>query len=64
MAESKTKKVTFALDGELVPWISYAGGLKDMTLTAYINDALRRDRDNASENVRDGYAAFLKAREG
>ncbi len=65
MAERKaTKKITFALDAELVPWISYAGGLRDMTLTAYINDALERDRDNASQNVKDGYAAFLKAREG
>ena len=59
-----TKKMTIAVKKELVPWISYAAGLRDMTVTAYINDALARDRDNASEDVRAGYEAFLKARGG
>ena len=59
-----TKKITLAIRGELVPWISYAAGLRDMTVTAYINDALARDRDNAKESVKAGYEAFLRAREG
>ena len=59
-----TKKMTLAIRGELVPWISYAAGLRDMTVTAYINDALARDRDNAKESVKAGYEAFLRAREG
>lgn len=59
---AETKKMTLAIKPDLVPWISYAAGLKDMTVTAYINDALARDRDGANQDVREGYEAFLKAR--
>ena len=62
MAEA-TKKMTIAIKAELVPWISYAAGLRDMTVTAYINDALARDRDSANADVKAGYDAFLKARQ-
>lgn len=58
-----TKKMTIAVKADLVPWLSYAAGLRDMTVTAYINDALARDRDGANTDVRAGYDAFLRARE-
>lgn len=57
------KKMNIAVDADLVPWMAYASGLKDISLTAYINDAMRRDRDAATGDVKSGYDAFLKARE-
>ena len=65
MADSRKKKIiNVALDADLVPWVSYASGLKDTSATAYINDAIRRDRDSASDAMAEGYKAFIKAREG
>ena len=57
------KKMNIAVDADLVPWMAYASGLKDISLTAYINDAMRRDRDAATGDVRGGYDAFVRARE-
>lgn len=57
------KKMNIAVDADLVPWMAYASGLRDISLTAYINDAMRRDRDAATGDVREGYGAFLRARE-
>ena len=62
MAGEKPKKINLALDGELVPWVSYAAGLRDMSVTAYINDAIRRDRDRAGEKVKRSFCDFLEAR--
>ena len=58
-----TKRLTLALKSDLVPWVSYAAGLRDLSVTAYINAVLQEARDNASTNVKEGYEAFLKARE-
>ena len=61
---ANTKKVTLNLEQDILPWVSFAAGLKDMSQTAYINDALKRDRDSASESVKKAFDLFLKAREG
>ena len=71
MAEKKDakppKRMNFALKAEYVAWASYAAGLNDASVTEYINDAIRRDMEGeqgigADKAVKDGYAAFLKAR--
>ncbi len=64
MAESKPKKINLNLDADLIAWVSFAAGLKDLSQTAYINDAIRRDRDNANEATAKAFQAFLEAREG
>lgn len=58
------KKITMNLDADLVAWVSFAAGLKDMSQTAYINDAIRRDMEGADKAKAEAYKAFLKAREG
>lgn len=64
MPESKPKKINLNLDADLIAWVSFAAGLKDLSQTAYINDAIRRDRDNANEPTQAAFKAFLAAREG
>lgn len=64
MADDKPKKINLNLDADLVAWVSFAAGLRDTSQTAYINDAIRRDRDNANEDTAKAFQAFLKAREG
>lgn len=64
MADDKAKKINLNLDADLVAWVSFASGLRDTSQTAYINDAIRRDRDNANEDTAKAFQAFLKAREG
>lgn len=64
MADEKPKKINLNLDADLVAWVSFAAGLRDTSQTAYINDAIRRDRDNANEDTAKAFQAFLKAREG
>lgn len=63
MADEKPKKLNLNLDADLVAWCSYMAGLRDASVTAYINDALRRDRDAATGEVAEGYARFVAARE-
>lgn len=62
MTGEKPKKINLALDADLIPWVSYAAGLRDMSVTAYINDAIRRDRDGAGEKVKRSFYDFLEAR--
>lgn len=64
MGEGKPKKINLSLDADLIAWVSFAAGLRDTSQTAYINDAVRRDRDNASEKTAAAYKQFLEAREG
>jgi hypothetical protein len=59
----ETKKMTLALDATLSPWLAYTSGLADTSVTGYINDLIRRDRDAATGDVREGYDAFVRARE-
>ena len=64
MADEKPKKINLSLDADPVAWVSFAAGLRDTSQTAYINDAIRRDRDGANEDTAKAFQAFLKAREG
>ena len=56
------KRLTLALQADLVPWASYAAGLHDESVTAYINRVIAEARDNASDEVAEGYQSFLRAR--
>lgn len=56
------KRLSMTIDADLAPWCDYAAGLAGQSVTAYINAAIRRDRDAASDAVRDGYKAFETAR--
>ena len=63
MAEGKPKKINLSLDGDLVAWVSFAAARRDTSVTAYINDAIRRDRDGSSEKVKKAFEVFVDARE-
>lgn len=58
----RDKKLNLTIRGDLIPWISYAAGLRDTSMTQYINDAVERDRDGADEATAEGYRAFMRAR--
>jgi hypothetical protein len=61
-AGGRPKKLNLSLDADIVAWVSFAAGLRDMSQTAYINDAIRRDRDNANDATQRAFEAFLEAR--
>ena len=62
MAE-KGKRITFALDADLVDWVSFAAGLCDTSHVGYINDAVRRDMEAATPEAAEAFGAFVKARQ-
>lgn len=62
MPDGKPKKINLNLDTDLIAWVSFAAGLRDLSQTAYINEAVRRDRDNANEATAKAFQAFLDAR--
>lgn len=59
----ESKKLSFALEGDLIAWTSYAASLDDSSVTAYINAAIRKDMEGADETVKAGFLAYQKARE-
>lgn len=59
----QVKKITLALDMELVPWANYESARRDTSVTGYINDLLREARDNAPKQVADNFKAFMETRE-
>ena len=56
------KKINLSVDADLVPWLSFAASLSDTSVTAYINEATRRDRDGADQATAEAYSSYLKAR--
>jgi len=62
MPGDKPHKFNLAIRADLMPWVSYASGVRGMSMTEYINDAIRRDRETASGAVKEGFEAFLEAR--
>jgi hypothetical protein len=57
------KRITLNIPDELVPWVDFAAGLMNgNNVTAYINDAIRRDRDGASGPVKTAYEAVQAAK--
>lgn len=70
MPEEKkaSKKFNVAINEDLIPWLNYAAGVRDTSVTGYINDAIRRDMEGAAplgadEAVLDGYSAFTQMRD-
>ena len=65
MADSKKKKVyNVAIEADLVPYISFAAGLKGMSATAYFNDIIRRERDSMPTDKAELYQGYREAFEG
>ena len=56
-------RMNVALRDDLRAWIDFSAGLNGGSATAYINAAIQRDKDAASNEVMEAFAAFLKARE-
>lgn len=48
-------------DPELAAWVAYASGIHDRSMTGYINDAIRRDMERSSPEVKEGFEAFKRA---
>ena len=57
------KKMSFALDDDLVTWVGFARNLEDTSANAYINNAIRRDMEAADAKTMAAYKATLEARE-
>ena len=57
------KKMSFALDDDLVAWVGFARNLEDTSANAYINNAIRRDMEAADDKTMAAYKATLEARE-
>lgn len=57
------KKMSFALDDDLVAWVGFARSLEDTSANAYINNAIRRDMEAADAKTMAAYKATLEARE-
>ena len=57
------KKMSFALDDDLVAWVGFARNLEDTSANAYINNAIRRDMEAADAKTMAAYKATLEARE-
>lgn len=56
------KRMSMSLDADLDAWCDYAAGLAGQSVTAYINAAIRRDKEAASAAVLEGFKAFETAR--
>lgn len=56
------KKMSFALDEDLVAWVGFARNLEQTSANAYINNAIRRDMEAADEKTVRAYQATLEAR--
>ncbi len=54
-------KISLNLGG-LAEWVAYVSGVKDVTKTAYICDLIEKDKQEAPDEVKKGYEAFLGAR--
>lgn len=62
MAKDTRKRMSLAIDADLVAWCDYAAGIESTNLTGYINNTIRRDKEAASAAVLEGFKAFETAR--
>ena len=66
--EKKTRKLNVAVKSELLPWMDYAAGVSNTSVTGYINEVIERDLKGdtplgADKGILEGYEAFLKMRD-
>lgn len=62
MAKDNRKRMSLAIDADLVAWCDYAAGIGSTNITGYINNTIRRDKDGADGALLEGYRAFMAAR--
>lgn len=63
-ASDKTvKRLNLDMPEDIAAWVSFVAGMRDVSKIAVVNDALRRDMENAPQAVKDAFKAFLAARE-
>ena len=65
MADGKRKKIyNVAIDADLVPYISFAAGLKGMSATGYFNHIIRQERDSMPADRAKLYKGYEEQFEG
>lgn len=63
MAAKQVKKMNVAFDVEIMPWLNYEAARRDTSVTGLINQLAYESRDNATEDVRKNFEAFMATRE-
>ena len=58
-----TKKFNLSLNEDAQVWLEFEAARRGTSVTQCINQAITEQRDNASENVREVFKAFLATRE-
>lgn len=62
MARDTRKRMSLAIDVDLIAWTDYAASVEGTTTTGYVNRLLRQDMEAASGKMLEGYHAFVAAR--
>lgn len=62
MARQERKKFTLAMDEDSQVWLEFEAARRGISVTACINEAIREQRDNAPQAVRDVFSAFMDTR--
>lgn len=62
MARDTRKRMSLAIDVDLIAWTDYAASVEGTTTTGYVNRLLRQDMEAASGKMLEGYRAFVAAR--
>lgn len=62
MAEAR-KKFNLSLTADAQVWLEFEAARRGTSVTGCINEAIIEQRDNAPENVREVFKAFLATRE-
>ena len=63
MAAKETRKMNIAIDMAIMPWLNYEAVRRDTSVTGLLNQLAYESRDNATEDVRKNYEAFMATRE-
>lgn len=56
------KKLNLTIEADNVAWIEFCAALYGTSMNAYINNAIKADREAAIGDVATAYEAFLAAR--
>lgn len=62
MAKDNRKRMSLAIEPDLVPWLDYMAGLESTNTTGHINRIIRREMEAAGGALLEGYNAFMAAR--
>ena len=62
MTKDTRKRLSLAIDADLVAWTDYAASVEGTSTTGYLNRLVRQDMAAASGRMLEGYHAFMAAR--